>query len=89
MSFKGTAVKLSRTPGVQVKDVAAALDVHPFLLSRWRKEEREGKLRVEKGKAVTERVDPRSPAACNARFWPTDRGRVACLFPTITSSTTS
>ena len=29
VSFKGTAQKLSRSPGVQVKDVAAALDVGP------------------------------------------------------------
>jgi transposase-like protein len=27
--FKATAVKLSSVPGVQVKDVAAALDIHP------------------------------------------------------------
>ena len=31
--FKATAVKLSSLPGVQVKDVAAALDIHPFMLS--------------------------------------------------------
>jgi transposase len=29
-------------PGVQVKDVADSLDIHPFMLSRWRKEYREG-----------------------------------------------
>ncbi len=40
--FKATAVKLSHLPGVQVKDVAEALDIHPFMLSRWRKEYREG-----------------------------------------------
>ena len=39
--FKATAVKLSSLPGVQVKDVAAALDVHPFMLSLWRKQVRE------------------------------------------------
>jgi transposase InsO family protein len=27
--FKATAVKLSSLPGVQIKDVAAALDIHP------------------------------------------------------------
>ena len=42
--FKATAVKLSSLPGVQVKDVAAALDIHPFMLSRWRKEVRDGEL---------------------------------------------
>ena len=39
--FKATAVKLSSLPGVQVKDVAAALDIHPFMLSLWRKQVRE------------------------------------------------
>jgi transposase len=39
--FKATAVKLSSLPGVQVKDVAAALDIHPFMLSLWRKQVRQ------------------------------------------------
>ncbi len=34
--FKLKAVKLSQLPDVQVKDVAEALDIHPWLLSRWR-----------------------------------------------------
>ena len=49
--FKATAVKLSHLPGVQVQDVAEALDIHPFMLSRWRKEYREGRIRS--GKQVT------------------------------------
>ncbi len=44
--FKLKAVKLSDLKGVQVQDVADALDIHPFMLSRWRKEVREGRLRV-------------------------------------------
>ncbi len=40
--FKATAVKLSSLPGVQVRDVAVALDIHPFMLSLWRKEVRDG-----------------------------------------------
>jgi transposase len=40
--FKATAVKLSSLPGVLIRDVAAALDVHPFMLSLWRKQVREG-----------------------------------------------
>ena len=40
--FKATAVKLSSLPGVLIQDVAAALDVHPFMLSWWRKQVREG-----------------------------------------------
>jgi len=42
--LKRTAVRLSQAPGVKVKDVADALDIHPFMLSRWRKEAREGLL---------------------------------------------
>ena len=39
--FKATAVRLSKLPGVSVQDVAAALDIHPFMLSLWRKQVRE------------------------------------------------
>jgi transposase len=42
--FKIKAVRLSHQDGIQVKQVAAGLDIHPFMLSRWRKEYREGKL---------------------------------------------
>ena len=50
--FKVKAVLLSLENGVQVKDVAKALDIHPFMLSRWRKEYREGKLVADKRKKV-------------------------------------
>lgn len=40
--FKATAVKLSLLPGVSSKDVAESLCIHPFMLSRWRKQYREG-----------------------------------------------
>ena len=40
--FKATAVKLSSLPGVMIKDVAGALDIHPFMLSLWRKQVRDG-----------------------------------------------
>ena len=42
--FKVKAVKLSYQEDIKVNQVAAALDIHPFMLSRWRKEYREGKL---------------------------------------------
>jgi transposase len=45
LEFKRTAVRLSQRPGIEVQAVAEALDIHPFMLSRWRKEAREGKLR--------------------------------------------
>ena len=47
--FKVKAVKLSGIPGVQVQDVADALDIHPFMLSKWRKEYREGRLHARAG----------------------------------------
>jgi transposase len=45
VEFKLKAVKLSELKGVQVQDVADALDIHPFMLSRWRREAREDRLR--------------------------------------------
>jgi transposase len=38
-------VKLSQLKGVEVQAVAEALEIHPFMLSKWRKEAREGVLR--------------------------------------------
>jgi transposase len=38
------AVRLSELPGVEVQEVAASLYIHPFMLSRWRKEVREGRI---------------------------------------------
>jgi transposase len=45
VEFKRAAVQLSHRPGIQVQAVAEALDIHPYMLSRWRKEFREGRLR--------------------------------------------
>ena len=56
--FKLTAVRLSQQPGVQVKTVAVALAIHPFMLSKWRKDARDGRLR---GRA------PKAPPARPAR----------------------
>lgn len=43
--FKVQAVKLSLHPEIQTQDVAHALDIHPFMLSKWKKDYREGKLK--------------------------------------------
>ena len=54
-TFKATAVRLSQLPGVSVSDVAESLYIHPFMLSRWRKQVREGVIMgkgVEVDKAV-------------------------------------
>jgi transposase len=43
--FKIQAVRLSLHPEIQTQDVAQALDIHPFMLSRWKKDYRDGKLK--------------------------------------------
>ena len=53
--FKATAVRLSQMAGVSVQDVAQSLYIHPFMLSRWRKQAREG-LIVTKGVSVDKAV---------------------------------
>ncbi len=53
--FKATAVRLSQLEGVSVQDVADSLYIHPFMLSRWRKQAREG-LIVTKGVDVDKEV---------------------------------
>jgi len=55
--FKWTAVRLSQQVGIQVQTVAAALEIHPFMLSKWRKDARDGRLR---GRAPT--APPPGPA---------------------------
>jgi transposase len=45
LEFKQRAVKLTEIPGLEVQVVAKALDLHPVMLSRWRQEAREGRLR--------------------------------------------
>lgn len=49
--FKLTAVRLSQQPGIHVQTVAAALEIHPFMLSKWRKEVKDGRLRGRAPKA--------------------------------------
>lgn len=44
-SFKVAAVLLANHPNIQTQDVAHALEIHPFMLSRWKKEHREGILK--------------------------------------------
>jgi transposase len=46
-----------------VKQVADALGIHPFMLSRWRKEYREGKLRGDGKKRVAVEKDKKTVAA--------------------------
>src|SRR4030067_26361 len=48
------AVKLSNLPGVLIQDVATALDIHPFMLSLWRKEVRDGVIMAKSAKLDVE-----------------------------------
>ena len=59
--FKATAVRLSELPGVAVQDVAESLYIHPFMLSRWRKQAREGVI-MTKGIEVDKAVAAESKA---------------------------
>jgi transposase len=52
--FKATAVKLSNLPGALIQDVAKAADIHPFILSLWRKEVRDGVIMVKPEKLDVE-----------------------------------
>jgi transposase len=53
--FKSTGLRLSQLPGVEVRDVASSLYIHPFMLSRWRKQAREG-LIATKGMQVNKEI---------------------------------
>ena len=48
--FKVKAVEWSHQAHRSVKGVAEALDIHPMMLSRWRKEHREGKFTMKRVK---------------------------------------
>lgn len=60
LELKRTAVRLTEAPGARVKDVAESLDIHPFILSRWRKLAREGPL-VTKPKAAKVKAAEKRP----------------------------
>ena len=60
LEFKLKAVKLSQLKGVEVQSVAHALEIHPFMLSKWRKEARDGVLR---GRVSVSSVVTKTPPA--------------------------
>jgi len=57
LEFKLKAVQLSDQPGVLIKDVAESLCIHPFMLSKWRKQVRDGELTGTVPKIDTAAVD--------------------------------
>ena len=65
LEFKLKAVKLSQLKGVELKAVADALEIHPFMLSRWRKEARDGVLR---GRVSISKAVKAPPARTLKRF---------------------
>ena len=71
-AFKLTAVRLSQQPGIQVTTVATALAIHPFMLSKWRKDARDGAI---KGKAP--KAPPRGPAREIAQLQALERAYAA------------
>lgn len=64
LEFKRKAVALSELPEVEVQAVAEALEIHPFMLSRWRKQAREGRLR---GAAPLSATVTKTPAASDVK----------------------
>jgi len=54
LEFKLQAVLLSGHPDIQSKDVAAMLNIHPFMLSRWKKEMKDKKLTGRKTISIPE-----------------------------------
>ena len=53
-NFKMAAVNVANHPKVPTKAVAEALNIHPFMLSRWKKQMRDGVLRKDHEKAPNE-----------------------------------
>ncbi len=64
LEFKLKAVKLSQLKGIEVQAVADALEIHPFMLSRWRKEVRDG---VRRGRVTLPSAVKKTPLARDMR----------------------
>ena len=59
--FKLQAVKLTQVDGVKVGDVAEALGIHPWMLSRWRTEASKGLIKART--SVPKALKPKRTAA--------------------------
>lgn len=64
--FKLQAVKLSNVEGVTVGDVAEALGIHPWMLSRWRTEVGKGLIKARTTVPRELRKPKHSPAEMDA-----------------------
>ena len=64
LEFKIQAVRLANHPEIETQDVAHALDIHPFMLSKWKKDYRDDVIRIygagywRKEKRIYERENP-------------------------------
>ena len=69
-AFKLKAVQMSNAPGVLIKDVAESLYIHPFMLSRWRKQVRDGEL-VGQGGAIESQavLEPQRLREIERKYW--------------------
>ncbi len=59
--FKIQAVKLANHPEIQTQDVAHALDIHPFMLSKWKKDYRTLSAKVDtsiQGQRSSKHIEP-------------------------------
>ena len=52
--FKIAAVNVSNHPEIKTRAVAEALNIHPFMLSRWKRQKRDGVLRKDHEKTPNE-----------------------------------
>jgi len=52
--FKHTAVSVANHPEIQTQYVAEALEIHPFMLSRWKKQMRDGDIQDNEKEARAE-----------------------------------
>ena len=60
--FKATAVLLSHLDDCSVKSVAESLDIHPVMLSNWRRMYHQGKIVTDKRKKIVKKPNPKKVA---------------------------
>ncbi len=70
---------MSYQSDIQSKTVADGLDIHPFMLSRWRKEYREGKIQGDGQKRVGVSQKKKIPSKKNITEAAQLKKEVACL----------
>lgn len=59
--FKVKVVHLTNIEGIQIKQVAEGMGLHPLMISRWRKEFRDGKLVADDSRKVLMTLHRKSP----------------------------